>query len=169
MIWNGFPVFLAGTTDKGRHFHAFGLAICTTEDNQDFAFGLAICTTEDNQDFAFVFRVIKEGVEAIYLIIYKPIALVADAAGAITIAFTVVFGEDFIRIMCYCHVERACGRRLNGNDNKDAIILDLQSIQIAFSKPLFDLMIEKFKAKWFKYEEFLNYFHNEWVQQNSLW
>jgi hypothetical protein len=23
MIWNGFPVFLAGTTDRGRHFHAF--------------------------------------------------------------------------------------------------------------------------------------------------
>jgi hypothetical protein len=30
-------------------------------------------------------------------------------------------------------------------------------------------MIEKFKAKWFNYQEFLNYFHNEWVQQNSLW
>jgi hypothetical protein len=154
MIWNGFPVFLAGTTDRGRHFHAFGLAICTTE---------------DNEDFAFVSRVINERVEAIFLIIYKPIALVADATGAITIAFTRVFGEDFIRIMCYCHMERACARKLNGNDHKEAIILDLQSIQIAFSKPLFNFIVEKFKTKWFKYEEFLNYFDNEWVQQNSLW
>ena len=132
MIWNGFPIFVAGTTDKGRHFHAFGLAICTTG---------------DNQDFAFVFIVIKERVDAIYFIIYKPVALIPDAAGAITIAFTDVFGEDFIRIMCYCHMERACSRRLNGNDHEKAIILDLQSLQIAFSKPLFDLMIEKLRRK----------------------
>ena len=30
-------------------------------------------------------------------------------------------------------------------------------------------MVDKFKTKWFKYEEFLKYFDNEWVQQNSLW
>ena len=57
-----------------------------------------------------------------------------DAAGAITKAFSVVFGEEYLWLMCYCHVERACARRLNGNDEKDQIIFDLQTIQIAFSK-----------------------------------
>ena len=30
-------------------------------------------------------------------------------------------------------------------------------------------MIELFKSKWSKYQEFINYFVNEWVNQNSLW
>ncbi len=49
----------------------------------------------------------------------------ADAAASITIGFTAVFGSNFTRLMCYCHVERACVRRLNGNEDKDTIILDL--------------------------------------------
>ena len=102
-------------------------------------------------------------------IIYNPTILMADAAASITIAFTSVFGSNFTRLMCYCHVERACARRLNGNEDKDSIILDLQIIQLAFSKPLFNLIIELFKSKWSKYQEFINYFVNEWVNQNSLW
>ena len=30
-------------------------------------------------------------------------------------------------------------------------------------------MIELLKSKWSKYQEFINYFVNEWVNQNSLW
>ena len=30
-------------------------------------------------------------------------------------------------------------------------------------------MIPLFKIKWAKYSDFLNYFVNEWVNQNSLW
>ena len=102
-------------------------------------------------------------------IIYNPTILMADAAASITIAFTSVFGSNFTRLMCYCHVERACARRLKGNEDKDSIILDLQIIQLAFSKPLFNLIIELFKSKRSKYQEFINYFVNEWVNQNSLW
>jgi hypothetical protein len=71
--------------------------------------------------------------------------------------------------MCYCHVERACARRLNGNEDKDEIIHDLQIIQISFSPALFNLMIQLFKNKWPKYSDFLKYSVNEWVNQNSLW
>jgi hypothetical protein len=42
----------------------------------------------------------------------------ADATASITIAFNVVFGTNFIRLMCFCHVERLNGaRRLNGSSN----------------------------------------------------
>ncbi len=68
--------------------------------------------------------------------------------------------------MCFCHVERACARRFNGNEGKDNIILDLQSIQLAFSKPLIISMIELFKSKCSKYQEFINNLINEWVHQN---
>jgi hypothetical protein len=43
----------------------------------------------------------------------------ADAATSINIEFNVVFGSNFIRLLCYYHVERACAKRLNGNEDKD--------------------------------------------------
>ena len=154
MIWNGFPVFLTGTTDFARRFHPF----C-----------LSVCTNEDNGDFTFIFETLKRSVLLLFKTVYSHSILMADAAASITIAFTVVFGSNFLRLMCYCHVERACARRLNGNEDKDDIIHDLQVIQISFSQALFNLMIQLFKIKWAKYSDFLNYFVNEWVNQNSLW
>ena len=93
----------------------------------------------------------------------------ADAAACITIAFEVVFGSIFVRLMCYAHVERACLRRLNGVDEKDQIVLDLQTIQIAFSQGVFHLLVTLFKQKWSKFYDFLHYFEEEWVIKNSLW
>jgi len=38
LVWQGFPILIVGTTDADRHFHPFGLAICTNEEKQDFKF-----------------------------------------------------------------------------------------------------------------------------------
>ena len=130
---------------------------------------MSVCTNEENEDFTFIFNTLKVSIQVLLNIIYNPTILMADAAACITIASTSVFGSNFTRLTCYCHVERASARRLNGNDDKDNIILDLQIILLAFSKPLFNLMIELFKSKWSKYQEFFNNFVNEWVNQNSLW
>jgi hypothetical protein len=89
MIWNGFPVFLTGTTDLSRQFHPF----C-----------LSVCTNEDNEDFTFIFNTLKVSIQVLFNIIYNPTILMADAAASITIAFTSVFGSNFTRLMCYCHV-----------------------------------------------------------------
>ena len=96
MIWNGFPVFLTCTTDLGRRFHPF----C-----------LSVCTNKDNADFTFIFQTWKRNVELFFKTIYVPSILMADAAASITIAFNVVFGPNFIRLMCYFHAERSCACR----------------------------------------------------------
>ncbi len=94
-------MFLAGTTDMGRHFHPFVLCICTNKTHLDFEF---VCKT------------IKMSVEKLTLKPYQPGILMADAADAITNGFASVFGPHFVRLMCYAHVERACLRRLNSVD-----------------------------------------------------
>lgn len=38
MVWQGYPVLVVGTTDKGKHFHLFGLAVCMNEKTADFVF-----------------------------------------------------------------------------------------------------------------------------------
>jgi hypothetical protein len=107
MIWNGFQVFLTGTTDLSRQFHPFSLTVCTNE---------------DNEDFTFIFNILKVSILVLFKLVYNPSIFLADAAASITIGFTAVFGSNFTRLMCYCHVERACVRRLNGNEDKDTII-----------------------------------------------
>ena len=82
MIWNGFPVFLTGTTDLGRRFHPFSLSVCTNE---------------DNEDFSLIFQTLKSSILRLFNIVYSPSILMADAAGCITIAFSAVFGPNFIR------------------------------------------------------------------------
>jgi hypothetical protein len=52
LLWQGFPVLIVGTTDLDRHFHSFGMAVCSNE------------TT---QDFRFVFRGLQEGVQKLNL------------------------------------------------------------------------------------------------------
>ena len=64
----------------------------------------------------------KVSILVLFKLVYNLSILMADAAASITIGFTVVFGSNFTRLMCYCHVERACVRRLNGNEDKDTII-----------------------------------------------
>ncbi|RMZ97753.1 hypothetical protein BpHYR1_006011, partial [Brachionus plicatilis] len=38
LLYGGFPVLTGGTTDKSRKLHPFGLALCKTEQEDDFAF-----------------------------------------------------------------------------------------------------------------------------------
>ncbi|CAF1299183.1 unnamed protein product, partial [Rotaria magnacalcarata] len=78
LIWQGFPVLIVGTTDLDRHFHLFGMAICSNE------------TT---QDFRFIFRALQEGMKKLNLEEIDPDSLIADGADAIRNAFQDVFGE----------------------------------------------------------------------------
>ncbi len=36
--WHGFPLIVVGTTDLDRHFHSFGVALCTNEKKLDYKF-----------------------------------------------------------------------------------------------------------------------------------
>lgn len=84
LLWNGFPVLIAGTTDCSRVFHPFVLSVTTGE---------------TAQDFEFIFRAIRK-----FHTDWTPTVLLADGADAITKGFTSVFGEPLVRLMCYFHV-----------------------------------------------------------------
>lgn len=80
LVWQGFPVLLAGKSDMNQSFHPSGLSVSVDE-------------KED--DFAFIFQAIKDGIYKIHNIDVKPLALIADAAGAIRNGFKRVFGKTF--------------------------------------------------------------------------
>jgi hypothetical protein len=86
---------LNGTTDKQRKFH------CTL---------LSICSNETQADFAFTFKALTNALLKHNNYVYRPRALIADAAGAITQGFETAFNYtkgDYLRVVCYVHVERA--------------------------------------------------------------
>ena len=89
----GAPVLIVGTTDKAKVFHPFGIAVTSSE--------TAI-------DFKFIFKAVKKGCFVNEQYNYKPTALIADGAGAITNGFMTAFGylslADFIRVYCWAHV-----------------------------------------------------------------
>ena len=80
LTWQGYPVLLAGTSDSARVFHPFLLAVTKVE---------------STKDFEFIFRVLHNFVPE-----WSPNILLADGADAITQAFTLVFGEPKVRLIC---------------------------------------------------------------------
>lgn len=81
LLWQGFPVLLAGTTDSSRVFHPVLLAVTTGE---------------TSEDFKFVFRALHN-----FHLEWTPTFLLADGSEAITNGFRAVFGEPLARLMCY--------------------------------------------------------------------
>ena len=78
LTWQGFPVFMCGTTDLDKRYHPFGLGLCSEE---------------TFHDHAFIFDSIKKAALEVYGFELKPTVLLADAASEITNGFTRVFGE----------------------------------------------------------------------------
>jgi len=66
----GWPLLVAGTTDRGKSFHPFAIAICSTE---------------DERAFQFFFQAIRARCPN-----WSPDVLVADAANAIENGFKVI-------------------------------------------------------------------------------
>ncbi|CAF4494856.1 unnamed protein product, partial [Rotaria magnacalcarata] len=70
LVWQGFPVLIIGATDLDRHFHLFGMAICSNE---------------ATQDFRFIFRALQKGMKKLNLEEIDPDFLIADDADAIRV------------------------------------------------------------------------------------
>ena len=151
LIWQGFPVLVVGTTDLQRHFHPVSVYLCSNE---------------STEDFIFIFSNLKESISIIHFKIYSPKILVADGAEQITNAFIKVYGPDYLRVMCWAHVERAVDKRLkliNNTKIEQEILGDIYHIQISYSKDIFNFLISLFVDKWSKVNEpvindFLEYF-----------
>ena len=166
ILWEGFPVFLTGTTDLRRSYHPSSLSVCTNE-----------TATE----FEFVFNALKKVQEKLFNYIFRPNCLVADGADAITNGFMKAFNymsiDDFIRIMCWPHVDRAYKPKLASIKDKEienAIEDDIFNIQICPSAQIFKLAIKLFEKKWREESDeidiFIDYFKREWCDsKNCNW
>ena len=111
---------MIGTTDRGCHYHPFGLAVCTKE---------------EDSDFNFVFSTLKSVVPD-----FDPTEIIADASGAITNGFTQVYGRPNRRIMCWIHMQQYIKKHLIGILSKlqTKIISDNHHIHHSVSSQVFE-------------------------------
>lgn len=95
--YQGFPVFLVGTTDRIRAFHPFGFALCSNE---------------TSEAFRFILESLVEFNITIFDYNYAPKYIMADGAESITKALNDVFSHEFNRGMCWFHVTQNIGKCL---------------------------------------------------------
>jgi hypothetical protein len=94
LVYQGYPVLMAGTTDRKKSFHPLGIAICAHE---------------RNTAYQFIFDSIKGCAKDFDEFHYQPNTLIADASDATTIGFKSVFGATALqkRVMCWFHMKKA--------------------------------------------------------------
>ena len=160
LIWEGMPVLLVGTTDKDRHFHPFGISVCS---NQKTA------------DFRFIFQAVLNGTEQQNIQI-RPSILVSDAAPEIRNAFKHifdVFGETQL-IMCWAHVRRNIEKHLHlvAHEFHEEVLTDLETLQLSSNPEIFAKAKQLFIKKWGaqkKQKEFLKYMNEQWFRTHETW
>ncbi|CAF5175734.1 unnamed protein product, partial [Rotaria magnacalcarata] len=157
LVWQGFPVLIIGATDLDRHFHLFGMAICSNE------------TT---QDFRFIFRALQKGMKKLNLEEIDPDFLIAADADAIRNAFQDVFGEKKM-VMCWAHMRRNVVKKIESmvkKSEQEDLVNDVESLQLAQDERIFIKASNLFVKKWSKKEpNFIQYFQNEWLTTHNAW
>jgi hypothetical protein len=157
LVWEGMPVMIVGTSDMDRHFHPFGISVCSNE------------TTSD---FTFIFQSIVDSANNLNEIV-KPETLVSDASPAIRNAYLNVFGESQTLIMCWAHMRRCVTKHLNLVDDeyKDNVIDDIENLQLAQNSEIFQKAMELFNKKWNqkKQKRFVDYMNEMWFNTHQNW
>lgn len=158
MLWQGFPVLLVGTTDMDRKFHIIGVAVCSNE---------------NQADFAFLFQSVNECAMKIFRETYSPSVLVCDGAKAIKNAFQQVFGKETTIIMCWAHMFKNVSKRLctliKCKEIRAKILADITFLQTISNVAKFETARSLFLTKWSMEIEFIEYFTEEWINQNPNW
>ena len=76
--------------DRGRHFHPFGIAVCSNE---------------KTEDFEFLFNSVGDGRAKMFEEDLSPTTLIADALTSIHQGFKRVFGHNSTIVMCWTVVK----------------------------------------------------------------
>lgn len=124
LVWQGYPVYVVGTTDRNQVFHPCGLGVCANE---------------TASDYQFIFQSLKK-----YNSNWNPSILLADGSAAITKGFTDVFGAPKTRLMCFFHVLQSSEKRLKCLKEKDNIKSDINALQISKIEEVFKIGAELF-------------------------
>lgn len=154
VIWQGYPLIIAGTSDKDQVFHPFAIAVCKGESADDFGF---IFDALHNFDLE-----------------WKPQLLLADASEAITNGFIKIFGAPRVRIMCFYHVLKNVENYFKRLTNKEDLKADIYALQTCKDEDTFVTASKLFVDKWNNVEdqqvtEFMEYFKSQWLLKNSNW
>lgn len=158
LTWHGYPFMVVGTVDKEKKFHA----LC-----------FALCVSETGDDFQFIFKTLANAVKLQTNKDFEPHILICDAADSIRNAFSDVFAACMeLIVMCYVHVLRNVDKHKEKYDksNKKEIFEDINALQLAPSREVFDEISKLFLKKWSKREkDFASYFQIEWLNSHSNW
>lgn len=152
-IWQGFPVFMTGTTDLDPY-------------------ALSVCSNEKTEDFKFIFKGIKDGLQRVFGYTKRQTTLVCDAAFAIINAFIELYGTDVIIIMCWFHAKTAMEEHLKlvKKVNQAPILEDIEFLHLASTAEIFRDAVQRFLNKWEKEEdEYCKYFKSEWIEKHPNW
>ena len=159
LVWQGYPIIIIGTTDLDRHFHAFGLGVCTNE------------TTAD---FNFIFSSINVGLGKINeAFLFNPSVLISDASIAIRTAYQQVFQKNEM-VMCWAHMRRNCVKKIEtlvAKEDQNELLEDIDKLQLSQSSEIFKkattLFIKKWRQK--KAVDFIDYMHQKWLSTHDTW
>lgn len=159
IVWEGYPILIVGTSDMHKKFHPFGVAVCTNE------------TTAD---FEFVFKSLKTGLKDNFDVDFQPEYLISDAAKSIHKGFRNIFGDDSKVIMCWYHMKTALTKRMESmiknQAQRMAFIVDINKLQVAKTREIFDTAANLFVKKWSPVsKELMTYFQSEWLSKNRNW
>lgn len=156
LVWQGYPVIIAGTTDKNKVFHPFVLSVTKGE---------------SANDFEFVFRALHEA-----QLEWSPSFLLADGSDAITAGFIAVFGPPTIRIQCFFHVLKNIEPFLKSLSKEDCVSFkrDLTTLQSSQDADTFQKASQLFIKKWKtsrnpRVLDLLNYVEKQWLIKNECW
>lgn len=96
----------------------------------------------------------------------------SDCAMAMRNAAKSVFGADIVPLDCWAHVKRAAEKKavtLLGKYKSAGALADMQFLQLAWSKDVFDKALKLFWKKYKAEKAFTTYFKKVWVRQYSNW
>lgn len=154
IVWEGFPIFVIGSTDQNRLFHPFGISVSGGE---------------SEKEFGFIFSAIKK-----YNPNWSPAYLLSDCADAIMLGFKNIMGPPEKRLLCYFHVLKRLKENLPKSKYKHGIIDDINLISSSYNDNMFTQSVNLFFSKWKLVNDpyvvkFLLYFEDYYVKRYPFW
>lgn len=157
IIWQGFPVFVCGTTDQNQKFHP----LC-----------LVVTSIEKKEVFKLIFEGLQKVIQNWYQSTWSPKVLVCDGTKSIQNAFIEVFGDNVVVRTCWVHTKNKIQEWIKKLRNKELgieILGDIDALHAITNPNIFDSASEAFLQKYKHQFEFIEYFKEHWLVQNRNW
>lgn len=151
VVYQRYPLLIAGSIDLNRKFHLIAVALCVSE--------RAV-------DYEFFFNVIKNSVERYSSNAFIPKILISDASNAIINAFYNCFQSATSNVVCWAHMKRNIYKKTNNIE----LLSDIDQLQLMPDRKSFERGSKLFLKKWKSSNaKFCAYFEKNWLSKNCSW